>query len=139
MDLGIKDRVALVTGAGRGIGAKICQTLAQEGVRVAVNDLFQERADEAAAKIREAGGRAVGVAFDVTDIDSVTAGVKRVAEEFGQLDILVNNAGIPAVTSAQDAIPSTGTLFSGSDRTPPPRASHRRSPRSEEHTSELQS
>src|SRR2546422_10173868 len=109
MDLGIKDRVALVTGAGRGIGAKICQTLAQEGVRVAVNDLFQERADEAAAAITKSGGRAVGVAFDVTDIDSVTAGVKRVTEEFGQVDILVNNAGIPAVT-AQDAIPSTGGL-----------------------------
>lgn len=115
MDLGIKDRVALVTGAGRGIGAKICQTLAEEGVRVAVNDLFQERADEAAAEITKGGGRAIGVAFDVTDSESVAAGVKRVIDEYGQLDILVNNAGIPAVT-AQDAIPSTGGLFSGSDR-----------------------
>lgn len=57
----------------------------------------------------------MGVAFDVTDMDSVAAGVQRVMDEFGQLDILVNNAGIPAVT-AQDAIPATGGFFSGSDR-----------------------
>ncbi len=115
MDLGIKERVALVTGAGRGIGARICETFAGEGVRIAVNDLFQERAEETAAEITKAGGRAMGVAFDVTDMDSVAAGVQRVMDEFGQLDILVNNAGIPAVT-AQDAIPATGGFFSGSDR-----------------------
>jgi len=51
MDLGIRGRVALVTGAGRGIGRQICLTLAEEGVRVAVNDLFQERADESAGEI----------------------------------------------------------------------------------------
>ncbi|MEK7247279.1 MAG: SDR family NAD(P)-dependent oxidoreductase, partial [Chloroflexota bacterium] len=48
MDLGISGRSALITGAGRGIGAEIAQTLAAEGVRIAVNDLFQERADESA-------------------------------------------------------------------------------------------
>ncbi len=115
MDLGINDRVALVTGGGRGIGEEICLTLAGEGVRVAVNDLFQERADQAAAEITAAGGRAIGVGFDVTDLDAVTAGVQRVVAEFGAVDILVNNAGIPAVT-AQDALPSTGGFFSGSDR-----------------------
>ncbi len=115
MDMGIKDRVALVTGAGRGIGAQICRTLAEEGAHIAVNDLFQERADEAAAEITATGGRAIGVAFDVTDTDSVVAGVKRVTDEFGRLDILVNNAGIPAV-SADDALPSAGGFFGSSDR-----------------------
>ncbi len=105
MDLGIKGRVALVTGAGRGIGAEIGRTLAAEGVRVAVNDLFQERADESAEEMRRSGAEAIGVAFDVTDYAAVEAGVRRVLEAFGQVDILVNNAGIPAAT-AQDALPS---------------------------------
>ena len=116
MDFGIRDRVALVTGAGRGIGLEIGKTLAAEGVRVAVNDLFEERAQEGADEIVKAGGSAMGVAGDVTDGDSVGAMVRRVTEEFGGVDILVNNAGIPAVT-ARDAVPSTGGLFAGSERT----------------------
>jgi 3-oxoacyl-[acyl-carrier protein] reductase len=115
MDLGIAGRVALVTGAGRGIGAEICRTLAAEGVLVAVNDLFQDRADETASEINKSGGRAAGVAADVTDIDSVNAACSRAASELGPVDILVNNAGIPAV-SAADAVPSTGGFFSGSER-----------------------
>ena len=115
MDLGIKGRVALVTGGGRGIGRQICLTLAEEGARVAVNDLFQERADEAAGEIAQAGGQAIGVAADVTDMEAMTVAVKRVTDELGPVDIVVNNAGIPAIT-AQDAVPSTGGLFSGSDR-----------------------
>ena len=115
MDLGITGRVAFVTGAGRGIGQEICLTLAAEGVRIAVNDLFQERADETAALIRKSAGQAIGVAADVTDYDAVSAAVARAVGEFGAVDILVNNAGIPAVT-AQDAIPSQGGFFPGSDR-----------------------
>jgi NAD(P)-dependent dehydrogenase (short-subunit alcohol dehydrogenase family) len=115
MDLGISGRVALVTGAGRGIGAEISRTLAAEGVRIAVNDLFQERADEAASAMRADGGEAIGVAADVTDFASVEAAVKRAEAELGPVDILVNNAGIPA-TTAQDAVPSTGGFFPDSDR-----------------------
>ena len=115
MDLGIEGRVALVTGAGRGIGREICSTLAGEGALVAVNDLFQERAEEAASTMTTGGGRAIGVAADVTDGDSVKAMVQRVIGEFGSLDILVNNAGIPAVTS-REAVPATGGLFAGSER-----------------------
>lgn len=115
MDLGIRDRVALVTGAGRGIGLEIASTLAGEGVRVVVNDLFQERADEGASEIGKAGGSAIGVAADVADPETVGAMARRVIEEFGAIDILVNNAGIPAVTS-RDAVPATGGFFAGSDR-----------------------
>ena len=110
MDLGIEGRVALVTGAGRGIGGEICKTLAAEGARVAVNDLFQERADEAAEEIRAAGGVAIGVAADVTDLAAMQAAVERVASEFGGVEILVNNAGIPAVSGDEEAVPSTGTV-----------------------------
>ncbi|MEO8456787.1 MAG: SDR family oxidoreductase [Chloroflexota bacterium] len=115
MDLGISGRVALITGAGRGIGAEIAQTLAGEGVRIAVNDLFQERADESAEIIRKAGGEAIGVAFDVTEYAAVEAGVRKTTDHFGAVDILVNNAGIPA-ESAMDALPSQGGFFAGSDR-----------------------
>jgi 2-hydroxycyclohexanecarboxyl-CoA dehydrogenase len=114
MDLGIEGRVALVTGAGRGIGREICSTLAGEGALVAVNDLFQERADEAVSAITAGSGRVIGVAADVTDSDSVKAMARRVIDELGSLDILVNNAGIPAATSLE-AVPATGGLFAGSE------------------------
>ena len=114
MDLGIKDRVAVVTGAGRGIGRQICLTLSEEGARVAVNDLFQERADAVAEEIRQAGGQALGVAGDVTDSEAVTAMVSRIAGEWGAVDILVNNAGLPVSEGSQDA--AAGPFFSRSDR-----------------------
>jgi NAD(P)-dependent dehydrogenase (short-subunit alcohol dehydrogenase family) len=115
MDLGIRGRVAFVTGAGRGIGREICTTLAAEGARIAVNDLFQDRADETAEIIRGSGGQAIGVAGDVADYHAIGAAVGRTVADFGAVDILVNNAGIPAVT-AQDAIPSQGGFFPGTDR-----------------------
>ena len=87
---GLEGKVALVTGAGQGVGAGIARVLAAEGVRVAVNDLFEDRADAVAAEV---GGFAV--AFDVTDLEAVRAGVARIEAELGPVDILVNNAGIP--------------------------------------------
>jgi NAD(P)-dependent dehydrogenase (short-subunit alcohol dehydrogenase family) len=114
MDLGIKDRVAVVTGAGRGIGRQICLTLGQEGAKVAVNDVFQERADAVAEEIRQTGGQALGVVADVTDLEAVTAMVSRIADEWGAVDILVNNAGLPVSEGSQDA--AAGPFFSRSDR-----------------------
>ena len=114
MDLGIKDRVAVVTGAGRGIGRQICLTLGQEGAKVAVNDVFQERADAVAEEIRRAGGQALGAVADVTDLEAVTAMVSRIADEWGAVDILVNNAGLPVSEGSQDA--AAGPFFSRSDR-----------------------
>ncbi len=116
MDLGIKGRVALVTGAGRGIGRQICLTLGEEGAHVAVNDVFQERADAVAGDITAAGGRAIGVVADVTEYEAVAAMVKRVGEDLGPVDILVNNAGIPVIASSEDAMAAAGQLFSTSER-----------------------
>jgi NAD(P)-dependent dehydrogenase (short-subunit alcohol dehydrogenase family) len=117
MDLGIKDRVALVTGAGRGIGRQICLTLGEEGAKVAVNDVYQERADAVADEIRQAGGQAIGVAADVTDTDAVNAMVQRITSEWGSLDILVNNAGLPVPTGTQaDTSVTGGPFFSRSHR-----------------------
>jgi NAD(P)-dependent dehydrogenase (short-subunit alcohol dehydrogenase family) len=82
-------RVALVTGAGQGVGAGIARALAAQGATVVVNDLRAERAEETAAQIKDAGGSASVSAFDVIDYDAVTSAV----EEIGAVDVLVNNAG----------------------------------------------
>lgn len=95
MDLGLKGKVALVTGAGQGVGREICKVLAAEGVKVAVNDLFQEKADNVAAEVNQAGGVAIGVQADVTNLDQVKVMVAKVTAQLGSVDIFVSNAGVP--------------------------------------------
>ena len=94
-DRALAGRVALVTGASRGIGRAIAIALGARGAKVAVN--FQSREDaarETAQAIEAAGGQAVLAPFDLGDAAAVEAGVKAVADANGGLDILVNNAGI---------------------------------------------
>jgi NAD(P)-dependent dehydrogenase (short-subunit alcohol dehydrogenase family) len=86
-------RVALVTGAGQHVGAGIARTLAAQGATVVVNDLVAERAQATVETIRGAGGTASAVAFDVTDLGAVRAGVATAESDVGPVDILVNNAG----------------------------------------------
>lgn len=89
----LSGRVALVTGAGQGVGAGIARCLAAAGATVAVNDVVASRAADTAAAVEQAGGRAWPLAFDVTDLAAVRAGVASVEAELGPVDILVNNAG----------------------------------------------
>lgn len=89
-----RDRVAFITGAGRGIGAATAETLAKQGAAVCVADMDIEPAEETAARIRAAGGRVMVQAVDVTDRDQVETAIRRTKEEFGRLDILVACAGI---------------------------------------------
>lgn len=86
-------RVAVVTGAGQGVGAGIARALAAQGAAVAVNDVRRERADAVAEELRAAGARAVAAPFDVTAYDAVRAGIAAVEAELGPVDVLVNNAG----------------------------------------------
>jgi 3-hydroxybutyrate dehydrogenase len=93
----LKDKAAIVTGAASGIGKEIAAVYAREGAQVAIADLNRDAAEAAAAEIRGAGGRAMGVAMDVTDEAAVKAGVAAVASKLGGVDILVSNAGIQIV------------------------------------------
>jgi 3-oxoacyl-[acyl-carrier protein] reductase len=89
-----QDRVAVITGAARGLGAQIARELAAEGARVAVVDLDEERTVPVVEEIRAAGGEAIGVGADVGRTDQVEAAVARVVDVLGGVHILVNNAGI---------------------------------------------
>ena len=88
------DRVALVTGGGRGIGAATALRFAREGAAVVVSDVDEGPAEEVAGKIRAEGGKALGVACDVRDRGQVEAMVQKAVEAFGRLDFLVTCAGI---------------------------------------------
>lgn len=90
----LTDRVALVTGAGRGIGAATAKLLAARGAAVTVTDMDLGPAEETAAAIREAGGRALAVACDVTSRAQVEAAVQQTVDQFGGLHWLVTCAGI---------------------------------------------
>ena len=90
-------KVALITGAASGIGKAIAQLYAKEGAAVAICDIDPQAADAAAAEIDASGGKALGIAMDVTDEAAVNAGTDQVVEAFGALDILVSNAGVQII------------------------------------------
>lgn len=94
MDLGLSESVALVTGAGGGIGSAVAAALGAEGCAVAVVDLPHTRLHATAQAITAKGGRARAVEADVTDFERAAAVVQEVIGEFGGLDILVCSAGI---------------------------------------------
>ena len=94
MDLGLKDRVAIVTGSARGIGAETARMLAHEGMAVVITDLDGDAAQETAQGIVAQGGRAIAAACDVRDEAQVRAMVEAGREAFGRIDVLVNNAGL---------------------------------------------
>jgi len=100
-------RVALVTGAAKGIGRAIALRLAADGLDVAVNDLdaMTGELNEVVDSIEKAGRRSLAVTADVTDPDGIEAMVTRVADELGHLDVMVANAGIAQVLPLLDITP----------------------------------
>jgi meso-butanediol dehydrogenase/(S,S)-butanediol dehydrogenase/diacetyl reductase len=94
MSNSVKDKVVIVTGAGRGIGAGIAQDLAANGARVIIADLNKDASEAVAAEIRKTGAEAHAVSVDVAERQSVKAMISEVASRFGRLDVMFNNAGI---------------------------------------------
>lgn len=90
----VNNKVVIVTGAARGIGAGIAADLAENGARVVIADLNLDSAQQTASKISSAGGSAVAIAVDVSSRSSVRALIDETVSHFGWLDVMFNNAGI---------------------------------------------
>ena len=90
----LQNHIAVVTGAGSGIGRAIASGYAREGARMVLLDIDEKTASEAAREIRDAGGKAESFSLDVTRREDCIAVAKQIADKVGQVSILVNNAGI---------------------------------------------
>jgi len=98
----LKDKVALVTGAASGLGKAIAHTSAHAGARLAVADIDAHGAERVAARLRQEGGHAIGLAMDVTDELQVEQGMERVLQAFGRIDVLVSNAGVQVIAPLEE-------------------------------------
>ncbi len=98
-------KVAVVTGAGQGIGKAIALRLAKDGFRIGSLDFNGETAHETVRLIEEMGGEALAVAADVADREQVFAAVDKVVAKFGRLDVMVNNAGLGPTTPIEEITP----------------------------------
>jgi 3-oxoacyl-[acyl-carrier protein] reductase len=106
MDLGLKGKTALVLGAGGGLGGAIARTLGAEGARVAAADINGEAAEATAKAIRDAGGDARSLVFDLADLTGIEARIAEVEAAYGSVDVLVNNTGGPPPTPASGQDPA---------------------------------
>lgn len=105
MNFGIKDKVALVTGAGGGLGGAIAQALAKEGARVVVADIHEESAARIVKVIHDEGGQAMPLSLDLGKIEEMFIHIDTIRSRFGDVDILVNNSGGPPPSPATGVAP----------------------------------
>ncbi|MBV9358409.1 MAG: SDR family NAD(P)-dependent oxidoreductase, partial [Chloroflexi bacterium] len=102
MDLGLRDRVAIVTGSSRGIGRATAEALAAEGARVALNARGTETLEQTARELRNEGAEVLAVGADVMSVEGCDQLVRTTLEQWGKIDILVNNVGGGAAASVAE-------------------------------------
>jgi len=102
-----KGQVAIVTGAGQGIGFEICRQLALQGASVLLNDIDERLTSSAVNKITEEGGNCIGLAGDASDVDLINEMVKQAVNNFGTLTIVIANAGITLFADFFDYTPDS--------------------------------
>ena len=100
----LKDKVALVTGSGSGIGRSIALQMAKEGAKIAVNDINPERIEETIALVKDIGSDGLALKADVSDVEQVKNMFEKLKSSWGTIDILVNNAGISVLPTWTDFI-----------------------------------
>ena len=92
--MGVKNRVAIITGSASGMGKNTAFMLAKNGAKVVINDIAEDKVDQTVKELRDAGYDAIGIVADISNKTAVESMVNETVEAFGSIDILVNNAGI---------------------------------------------
>ncbi|MBW1903073.1 MAG: SDR family NAD(P)-dependent oxidoreductase, partial [Deltaproteobacteria bacterium] len=90
----LENKIAVITGAGSGIGRACSLLMGEEGAKIVASDVVTERVEETARLVQEKGGSCITVTADISNTDDVSRMIHAAVETFGRLDILVNNAGI---------------------------------------------
>ncbi len=111
MDFGLDGKVALVFGAGGGLGGAIARSLATEGAKVAVADIDAAAAGRTVSDITQTGGSAIAVTWDLADLTVIEPNLKTITTAFGTVDVLVNNTGGPPPTPASGQSPETWSKY----------------------------
>lgn len=115
----LTEKVALVTGGGRGLGEAICHRLGKAGAIALVADIRDELAEKVALEIQAEGGKAEAVHLNVTDEEQVTEVVDRIVQQYGRFDILINNAGIDVTLPIEElTIPDWDRILAVNLRAP---------------------
>ncbi len=98
----LNEKVALITGGGRGLGAAICQTLAEAGATVIAADVRADLAEQMAQGLRDRGLEAFSLSLDITNEQQIETAIQKIIDQYGKIDILVNNAGTDLTVSIEE-------------------------------------